>query len=190
MLLLILGLALWYATHLLKPMAPARRAELAERLGGEGSAKIAMAIASVVAVALMTIGYQTAGYVQVWTPPAFLVHLNNLLMVIAVVLFFAGGVKGHVASWVRHPQLTGFKLWAVAHLLVNGNLEAIILFGGLLAWAVIALVAINKRDGKGPKPAPQGLKPNLIHAGASVVAFLVITGAHNWAGYWPFPGSP
>ncbi|MEL6482604.1 MAG: NnrU family protein, partial [Pseudomonadota bacterium] len=99
-----------------------------------------------------------------------------------------GGLKGHVASWIRHPQLTGVKIWAVAHLLVNGDLASVILFGGLLAWAVVALIMINKRDGKGPKPEPQGLKANLIHAGISVVAFLVITGVHNWAGVYPFAG--
>ncbi|MEM7500289.1 MAG: NnrU family protein [Pseudomonadota bacterium] len=184
---LLIGLAVWFASHLAKPMGLPYRQAIAEK-AGENAAKGAMLALTLAAVGLMIWGYKGAGFVNVWFPPTWTVHLNNLLMIVAIVVFFAGAFKGHVASWIRHPQLTGFKIWAVAHLLVNGDLASIILFGGLLAWAVVALIMINKRDGKGPKPAPEGLKPNLIHAGVSVVAFLLITGIHNWAGVYPFAG--
>ncbi|MEL6578064.1 MAG: NnrU family protein [Pseudomonadota bacterium] len=186
-LVLILGLALWFVSHLAKPMALPFRTKIVEK-AGEGAAKISMLVLTFAAIGLMIWGYKGADFINIWFPPAWTVHLNNLLMLIAVVVYFAGGLKGHVASWIRHPQLTGVKIWAVAHLLVNGDLASVILFGGLLAWAVVALIMINKRDGKGPKPEPQGLKANLIHAGISVVAFLVITGVHNWAGVYPFAG--
>ncbi|MEM6676813.1 MAG: NnrU family protein [Pseudomonadota bacterium] len=185
--ILIIGLALWWVSHLAKPMNLGFRTALLEK-GGEGAAKGVGLLATLAAVALMTIGYQQAAFVNIWFPPAFMVHLNNLLMVIAVVVFFAGGVPGHVRSWIRHPQLIGFKTWATAHLLVNGDLASIILFGGLLAWGVVAMIAINKRDGKGPKPEPKGLKWDGAHAAASIVAFLVITGLHNWLGVYPFAG--
>ncbi|MEL7347098.1 MAG: NnrU family protein [Pseudomonadota bacterium] len=185
MFLLILGLALFAALHLPKPMALPQRAALVEKIG-DGGVKGVFALGLVLSVVLMTIGYQSATFVNVWFPPAFLTGINNLLMIFAIGIFIAGGIPGHVRHWIRHPQLVGFKLWAVAHLLVNGDLASIILFGGLLAWAVVTLIMINKRDGKGPKPAPQGLMPNLIHGGVTVVAFLGATAAHNWLGVYPF----
>jgi uncharacterized membrane protein len=187
MLLLILGLALWFAAHGLKIHAPARRHALAERYG-DTSVKGGVALLLLGSVALMVLGYQRADYIAVWTPPGWTVHLNNLLMVLAVAIYIAGGIRGHVRHWIRHPQLTGVKTWAIAHLLVNGDLASMILFGGLLAWGVVALIGINKRDGKGPKPAPGTLTGNLIHVGATVVVFLAIGGVHNYLGVWPFPG--
>jgi len=187
--LLILGLVVWWAAHLAKPLAPGPRAKLGEALG-QGPATALFALMLVGSVALMTIGYQRAEVIPVWFPPGWTVHANNLLMLVAVASFAAGGIKCHWRHWVRHPQLTGFKAWAVAHLLVNGDLAAMVLFGGLLAWAVVALIAINKRDGKGPKPGPGTMLGNAIHIGVTLVVFGAITWVHNYLGYWPFPGTP
>ncbi|MEM9784378.1 MAG: NnrU family protein [Pseudomonadota bacterium] len=189
-LMLALGVALWFATHLFKPMAPATRERLAMRLRGEGAAKIAMLLGTLAAVALIVNGYQSVDYVGLWFPPDWTTLLNNLLMVLALGIYLSGGIPGHVRSWIRHPQLVGVKIWALAHLLVNGHLAAAILFGALFAWAVLALIAINRRDGKKPKPEPKGLMPNLIHATVTAGAFIVVTLIHNWAGVWPFAGAP
>lgn len=187
MILLILGLLLWYATHLFKIYAPAGRAAAAERMG-EGPWKGLIALLSLLAVALMVLGYQAAAYVPVWTPPAWLWHVNNLLMVLAVFVFIAGSFAGPVRRRIRHPQLTGVKIWTVAHLLVNGHLAAIILFGGLLAWAVIAVIGTNRRDG--PRgPLPEATSTGLVaHVAVTVVVFLVVGWLHGWLGAWPFPG--
>lgn len=187
--LLILGLALWFATHLFKPAMPARHAQAVERLG-EGPLKGVVALLTIGAVALIVIGYQNAPWVNVWYPPVWTVHLNNLLNVFAVGIFIAGGIPGHVRGWIRHPQLTGLKLWAFSHLLVNGDLASILMFGGFLAWGVIALVAINKRDGKGPKPEPTGgLKADAAHLGLTLVIYAFATWVHVYAGVWPFGGA-
>jgi uncharacterized membrane protein len=187
MVLLILGLALWWAAHLPKAVAPGWRAALNEKYG-EMPMKGAFSLALVLSVVLMTLGYQQAAFVNVWFPPAFLTHLNNLLMILAIGIFIAGSIPSGVRSKIRHPQLTGFKLWAVSHLLVNGDLASIILFGGLLAWAVVELVLINKRDGKGPLPGPGSLKGWAIHGAATLGLYLVVGLAHNWLGVWPFGG--
>ncbi|MGL5009563.1 MAG: NnrU family protein, partial [Paracoccaceae bacterium] len=129
MTLLILGLALWWSAHLFKRIAPTPRA----RLGDRGKGPVALALLA--AVVLMVIGYRGAEMIVLWTPPAFLTHVNNLLMVLAFYLFAAAGSKTWITTKIRHPQLTGFKTWAVAHLLVNGDLASVVLFGGLLAWA-------------------------------------------------------
>jgi uncharacterized membrane protein len=146
----------------------------------------AVALALVAAVVLMVIGYRGAGFTPLWSPPPFLTHVNNLLMLAAFYLFAASGMKTAVTRAVRHPQLTGFKTWAVAHLLVNGDLASVVLFGGLLAWAVVAVILINRA---GPRPPPPPPAPVGREIGAAVGAVAVTAAAawvHNWLGYWPF----
>ena len=136
----------------------------------------------------MTMGYQDAPYIAVWTPPAFMIHLNNLLMLLAIFFFIAGNIPSVVRKKVRHPQLAAAKTWAIAHLLVNGDVASILLFGGILAWAVLALIGSNKRDGKGPIDKPANAMGLVIHVVATVVIFGVVALVHNWAGVSPFPG--
>ena len=145
MILLVLGLALWWAAHLFKRVLPGPRLALGE------AGKAVVAVAVVASVAMMVIGYRGAEVVPLWEPPAFLRQVNNLLMLLAFYLFAASGMKTRITGVIRHPQLTGFKTWAVAHLAVNGDLASVVLFGGLLAWAVVAVITINRSE---PRPAP------------------------------------
>ena len=75
-------------------------------------------------------GLPRASSAPVWTPPAFLTHVNNLLMIFAVYLYAASGMKTRITGVIRHPQLTAVKTWAVAHLLVNGDIASIVLLAG------------------------------------------------------------
>lgn len=186
MFLLILGLALWYATHLLKPAFPTERAALGTRFG-EGAMRGTMALLTLLAVALMVIGYQRAEVINVWFPPAWTVHLNNLLMVLAILLLGGSAPLSPIRRFTRHPMLNAVKTWAVAHLLVNGDLASIVLFGALLIWAVIAMIALNRRDGK-PVQEYEWTGPRWLRLiGLSAVAFAVVTAIHTWLGVWPFP---
>ena len=90
MMIMILGLVLWFATHLFAIWAPDQRKAMTDSMGV--ASKAVMAVLTLIAVALMTLGYQDAPYVGVWTPPAFLTHVNNLLMILAVIFFIAGNV--------------------------------------------------------------------------------------------------
>jgi hypothetical protein len=122
----------------------------------------------------------------VWDPPDFLKHVNNLLMVFAFYLYAASGMKTRITRVIRHPQLTAVKTWAVAHLLVNGDLASVILFGGLLAWAVVEVILINKAVPRGPLPEPA---PAGKEIGAVVGAVVVLVGimlVHNWLGVQPW----
>ena len=177
---LILGVALWSAAHLWKRLAPDSRAGFGDK--GKGLATLGI----LAGVVLMVVGYRGAEVVQLWYPPAFLTHVNNLLMLLAVYLFAASGMKTLVTRAIRHPQLTGFKAWAVAHLLVNGDLASVILFGGLLAWAVVSVILINRAQ-------PVWTKPERSTPGreiGAIVGAVVVTGVigwiHNLLGYWPF----
>lgn len=179
-LVLIAGVALWAMAHFFKRIAPARRAAMGE----PGKGLIALLL--VLSIVLMVIGYRGAEVIDLWFPPFWLTHLNNLLMLLAVYFFAASGMKTRITRTIRHPQLTGVKTWAVAHLLVNGDLASVILFGGILAWAVISVIVINRanRDWTRPAPAPIGKEIGAI------IGTIVVVGAigwvHTWLGYWPY----
>lgn len=178
--LLIAGLALWTGSHFFKRLYPERRAAMGDK------AKGMVALANVGAIILMVIGYQWAPFVSVWSPPAFLTHVNNLLMIVAVYFFFAGRVGVAISSRVRHTQLTGMKTWAIAHLLVNGDLASILLFGGLLGWAVGSVILINKAEPDWTRPEPKSAKIEAIYAAGVLAIYVVIGLVHNWLGVWPF----
>lgn len=185
MTLLILGLILWWAGHLFKRLFPGPRAALAASLGDKSKGIFALVLLA--SVVLMVIGYRGADFVNVWYPPAWTVHLNNLLMLIAVFLFGMGSSKGRARSWFRHPMLMGFATWAVAHLLVNGDLASVVLFGSLLVWAVSEIVIINTADPNWTRPAPGPAKGDVRLVLISFVVFAVFAGIHSLVGPWPFP---
>lgn len=189
MAILILGLAIFFAVHLAPVARPDLRARGVARLGEIGW-KIAYSAASAIGFVLIVQGYGIARETPLflWFPPAWTTHVNNTLMIAAVGVYLAGPFKGTVARAIRHPQLTGVKIWTLAHLIANGQLHQVLLFGGFLAWAVASVVLINKRDGARVRPEPAPRSRDLAHAGATVAAFLLVALVHNWLGVWPFPG--
>ncbi len=180
--LLILGLILWIAAHFFKRAMPEARA----RLGEKGKGLIALII--VASIVLMVVGYRGAGEIYVWSPPAWGVHATDLLMVIAVVLMGLGSSKSRLRSMVRHPMLAGICVWTAAHLLVNGDLASIVLFGGMFLWAVAEVVVLNRVDPDWVRPAPGTLVGDIRLAIISAVLFALIAGLHYWLGYSVFPG--
>lgn len=181
--LLIVGLVLWSLPHLFKRIAPGLRAGM-----GDGAAKAIVAVTSLAGIVAMVIGYRSAEFVPVYDPPGWGVHLNNLLMVIAVVLLGAPHSKSRLRGMLRHPMLLAVLVWAVAHLIANGDLASLVLFGGLGAWALISILMINARV---PDYVPYkggSLAGDIRLAVISVVAFAVIVGIHAWLGVSPFPG--
>ncbi|MFY1708247.1 NnrU family protein [Tritonibacter scottomollicae] len=182
MALLIFGIILWWAAHLFKRLAPAQRAHL----GTKGKGLVALALLA--SVVLMVIGYRGTEYIHVWAPPSFLVHVNNSLMVLALFFTSPGPRKGRLFRKMRHPMLFGFSLWAVAHLLVNGDLASVILFGGLLVWAGVEVLAINRAEPEW-KPGPKGTTAKgLMFLAISILLVGVIGYIHGLIGPSPFPG--
>lgn len=180
MMILILGVALWWGAHLFKRLAPTRRAAMGDK--GKGL----MAVLLLLSVVLMVVGYRGADVVVLWSPPAFFTHINNLLMLLALYLFVADGVKARAAIAMPNPQLTGFKTWAVAHLLVNGDVASVVLFGGLLAWAVVSVIVLKRAGVRPARRAWGGVKAEIIALVGTVVAFGAVAWVHNWLGYWPY----
>lgn len=184
MIWIIIGLAIWYGAHLFKRWAPAQRAALTERMGDASKGVIAGALA--LSIFFFWLGYRQAEVVPLWYFP-WAVHLNNLLMIIAVILFGLGSSKSRFRSKLRHPMLTGFAVWAVAHLLVNGDLASLVLFGGLLVWAILEIPVINRAEPDYTPYEGGSLAGDIRLLIISTVVFSVIAGLHMLLGPWPFP---
>lgn len=180
MTMLILGVALWWGAHFFKRIAPGARANLGDR--GKGIVAVVL-LASIV---LMIFGYRSSEGAFFWGRHPATVGLNNLLMVAALYLTSPGPSKGALFYRMRHPMLTGFALWAVAHLLVNGDVPSFILFGGLLIWALLEMIVINRAEPEWTPPAKGAIKKDVIFLAASVVLLLVIGWVHTWLGYATF----
>ena len=180
MLILSLGVFLWAYSHLMKRVTPGFRASL-----GDGPGKGLATVLALVALGMMIYGYRSADVITVWSPPQFLRHINNLAMLIAVILFGMGSSRGVLPTVMRHPMLTAVKTWALAHLLVNGDLASIILFGGMLAWAVIDVITINRMEPVWVRPARGPVRNDVIYVVLSLVLFGAIVWVHTWMGYAP-----
>ncbi|MEP2682664.1 MAG: NnrU family protein [Sulfitobacter sp.] len=182
MTLLVLGILLWWGAHLFKRLAPGIRAPM----GDKGKGLVAIAI--VASIVLMVIGYRSAESFELAIYPPFLQHINNLLVLIALYFTSPGPSKGAIFYKMRHPMLTGFALWAIAHLMVNWDPASFVLFGGLLVWALVEMVVINRAEPDWT-PNPKGsIAKDGMFLVASVVLMAVIGYVHGMVGPSPFPG--
>ncbi|OUS38254.1 hypothetical protein A9Q94_02840 [Rhodobacterales bacterium 56_14_T64] len=182
MTLLVIGILLWIGAHLFKRVAPDMRASM----GDKGKGLVALALVG--SVVLMVLGYRSMDFIPVWEPAPFLKHINNLAVLFALYLTSPGPTKGAIFYKMRYPMLVGFKLWAAAHLLVNGDLASIILFGGLLAWGVIEVIVINRSEPNWT-PNPKGtIAKDAMFFAISILLLAVIGYIHGLVGPSPFPG--
>ena len=180
MTLLILGMLLWSAAHLFKRIAPGPR----RALGDAGKGAVALAVLG--SVVLMVLGYRAAEVVPLYTLPGYLVHVNNLLMIFAFYLYAASGMRTAITRVIRHPQLTAIKTWAVAHLLVNGELASVVLFGGMLAWAVVEVILINRAEPVWVRPARVPVRKEAMAVAGTLIVVGIVMAVHNWLGVQPW----
>lgn len=183
--LLVAGLILFLGMHAVS-MARTQRAGLVRAIG-EGSYKGLYSLVSLAGIVLIVIGfgrYRAAGYIQIWDPPAWTRHVAMLLVWLAFVCFAAAYLPGRIKARLKHPMLAGVKLWALAHLLANGDLGSILLFGSFLIWAVLARISAKRRDAEAPSGtvvAPTSKSRN------DVLAILIGTVAYGVFLIWLHP---
>jgi uncharacterized membrane protein len=157
LLVLILGLALFIVPHVFVTRREARAAAVARF--GEGPYKGVFSLISIVGVILIGWGfasYRASGWIDVWSPPSWTRHLAALLVWPAIVFLVAAYIPGNIKRRLKHPMLVGVKLWALAHLIANGDLGSILLFGGILGWAVFDRISLKRRSDPGAPPIPIG----------------------------------
>lgn len=146
---LIVGLAMFLGIHLMKALG--LRGAFAGALG-EGAYKLAYTAIAVIGLGLVIYGKVLAHPSPIiWSPPVWSRHLALTLVPIAFVLLVSAYAPGHIRRLVRHPMTAAVILWSGAHLMANGELSALVLFGSFLVWSVITFVAAWARE---PAPAP------------------------------------
>lgn len=154
MALFILGLIIFFGTHLWTALARKGREGLIKKLG-PGPYKGLYSLVAIAGFVLIVIGWRSADASIVYSPPAFMKHVTYLFVFLALVLLAAAYLPaGKIASAAKHPMLAGVKLWALGHLLSNGEVRSLILFGAFLAYGVIDRIMVKKRNEPTPKAGP------------------------------------
>lgn len=191
MMVLIVGLILFLGVHLV-PTQPELRDGLKARIG-EGPYKILFSLLSLAGLVVIVLGYHKLQLHPgknpiLWEPPVWTRHIAVALMLPAIILLVASLVPSRIRTATRHPMLIAIKIWALAHLLANGDLGALLLFGSFLAFAVYDRISVKKR-GLQPSPAPASALNDVIVVvvGLALYAWLLL-GGHQWLiGVAPIP---
>jgi uncharacterized membrane protein len=171
--ILILGLVVFLGSHIFVTFRETRAALIA-RLGV--GYRALFALVAIIGLALIVKGYadyRAHEWVQVWSPPAFMRHITITLMLFAAI-FLAALIPSHIKVWIKHPMVTSVKTWALAHLLVNGDLGSIILFGAFLLWGGYARVAAKRRGDRGFANPPTDWTNDIIVVVLGVVLFFLL----------------
>jgi uncharacterized membrane protein len=187
--LLIIGLVLFLGVHSVAIFAPALRARTIHRLG-ERAWKGLYAVVSLVGFVLICYGFGLARQAPVvlYSPPIWLRHVALLLMLPVFPLIIAAYLPGRIKTAAKHPMLAAVKLWAFAHLLANGLLADILLFGGFLAWAVVDRISLKRRSiPQVLRTAPQGPWNDVIAVVLGLAIYALLIG---WAHLRLFGVSP
>jgi uncharacterized membrane protein len=188
---LVLGLVIFLGVHSVRIVADGWRSRTVARMG-PGPWKGAYSVVSLVGFALLVWGFGQARMqpVQVWVPPVGMRHLASLLTLLAFVFLAAAYVPGNaIKARLHHPMVLGVKTWALAHLLANGQLHQMVLFGAMLAWAVADFVSARRRDrAQGTTYPPGRGVATLVTVVVGVVAWVVFAlWLHGWwIGVRPF----
>jgi uncharacterized membrane protein len=173
MTVLILGLLIFLGAHSVRIFAEGWREAQIARMGEKGW-KGAYSIASIVGLVLIIWGYGIARRepVLLWAPPVWAPHVTALLTLVAFILFPAAHMPPtHFKSLLKHPMVAGVGLWALGHLLANGTLNAVVLFGAFLVWALFDYAAARRRDRAAQTVYPNGM---LSHDVKAVVAGIIV----------------
>ena len=179
MITLILGLVVFLGAHSFTTLRGARAALIGKI--GDGPYKGLYSLVSLAGFVLLIIGYgqyRANGYIPVWQPPTGLRHLTLLLMWFAFVSLVAAYSPGMIKTRLKHPMLVAIKAWACGHLLANGDLGSMILFGAFLAWAVYDRISVKRRVGAEQTENRSFGRRDLVALVIGTVAFGVMIKLH------------
>ena len=176
--LLITGILLFTIVHLVPAASPATRTRLVDSLG-EGPYRGLFSVVIVASLVLIVFGWKAAAPMSVYAPPVAGGPVISALVFAAFVLFVTSKARSNYRRFVRHPQMMAVILWAVAHLLVNGDSRSVVLFGSLGIWAMAEIVLCNKRDGAWRKPAIMPLSADIRVAVIAGVSFAAVFFLHK-----------
>ena len=188
MAMLVTGLVIFLGVHSVRMAAPGwREARIAAI--GEGPWKGVYTLLSLAGLVLIVWGYIRVHALApvLYVTPFWLVHVTILLMAVSFVFMMVANLKpGRLKPLLKHPFLAAVKLWAFAHLLVNGDLASVLLFGSVLAWAVVNRIAVARRPDALPAPGPVANDVIAVVTGLALW-LLFIWKAHEWIAGVPVP---
>ncbi|MEP6391242.1 MAG: NnrU family protein [Halioglobus sp.] len=182
--LLSFGVLLFCVTHLIPSLLPNTKTQLVSRLGENGYKGI-FSLALLLSIACIVFGWRSAAVNHLYQPEPALRDLALGLVVLAFLLMVAASRQTRLKRIVRHPQLTGVILWASAHLLLNGDNRSLVLFGGLAAWSLIEIFAINQREGAWVKPDIPSWGNEVLTAVITCFVIAVLVGLHPYIAGMP-----
>ncbi len=180
--LLIVGLVLFLGTHSVSIASRAWRDRRLAQLG-EGPWKGLYSLLSLAGLVAITLGYGQARLepTLLWVPPAGMTHLTLLLRVPVFPLYIAAYMPGRILSATKHPMLLATKIWALSHLLANGMLHDLLLFGSILIWAGIDRMSVSRRNAPPPPGAPPGRWNDAIAVGVGLALYAgFLLWGHRW----------
>ncbi|SAK51516.1 NnrU family protein [Caballeronia ptereochthonis] len=191
MLIFALGLIVFFGVHSISIVAPRWRDAQVGRLG-DGRWKGLFSLVSIAGFVAMLYGYGIVRHapVLVYVPPIALRHLALLLMVPVFPLLIAAYFPGRVRHLSRHPMLLAVILWALSHLITNGTLNDVLLFGAFLVWAVADLISVGRRAHVRPVPGAPASAMNdviVVVGGLGLYAFMLLWGHAHLIGVSPIP---
>ena len=186
--MLVGGLALFFGAHLI-PTLPELRARLVGTIGSRPYSGL-FALVSLAALVLIMLGYGQMqglgrGNPQLWVPPSWTKHVTMLLMVPAMILLVAAYVPSRIRTAVCHPMLAAVMLWAFGHLLANGDLASVLLFGSFLAYGAYDIISASQRAALGPLGTARGSAVGdaaAIAGGVALYALLLFWGHQKLTG--------
>jgi uncharacterized membrane protein len=176
--LLLIGVVLWAIVHLFPSVMPSTRTRLIDQLGA-GRYRGLFALDIVIALFLIVMGWKSAVVELVYLPPLYGSPIITAMMFFSFILFAAANAPGNIKRLLRHPMSAGMLMWAGAHLLANGENRSVVLFGGLGAWALVAMITTSRRDGLWEKPDAVPISRDLMTLVGSAVIFAVAVYFHE-----------
>jgi len=170
---------LWSVIHLLPSLVPGKRGAAVNKIGLLPY-KLVFAALIVIAIGLMVIGWRSIEPVVIYTLPQWVNYITIFLVLITFILFVAAKARTNIKRALRHPQLTGLVLWCSGHLLANGDNRSLVLFAGLLIWAKLEIIFINRRDGERILPESVPVINDIMTVAGGIVVFLILLFAHPY----------
>lgn len=178
---MVVGLAVFLGTHLVTAHRELRAALISRY--GAGPYKLGYSVLSAIGLALVVYGfakYRASGWIDIWYPPVGMRHLALALMLPATIIFVSAYLRGYIWRYMKHPMLVAIKIWALAHLLANGDLGSIVLFGAFLAWAVYDRISLKRREDAGGPPIPfGGVRNDVLAVAVGCVAYAALVFAFH-----------
>jgi uncharacterized membrane protein len=179
MTLMILGLLLWTLVHWTPSLWPQLKTTWKNKLGN-GGYQGSFALLVVTGIVLIVLGWRTTVPSHIYTPVVALKYVAMALIVFGFILMGMANYASRIKSRIRHPQLTGFMLWAMAHLLLNGDSRSVLVFSWLLIWALTEIVLINRREPNFQPPAMVSWVKESAGVLISLIVIAVVTWVHPY----------